>query len=55
MFAIYMPHQNLGCLGVQLGSFYADLYFSGSRPFMYVNWFKRARYTMGVWFIRKWR
>lgn len=50
-FAVYMPHQNLGCLGIKLGTFYADLYFMDGSPRLYVNWFQRAKYTLGCWYV----
>jgi len=56
MFEIYMPHQNLGCLGIRCGTFYADLYFEwGGRPRLYVNWFRKSKWTIGWFFARRWR
>jgi len=50
MFKIFMPHQNTGALGIQIGNFYADLTHDwkwGAKPKLYINWFKRAKYYIG--------
>lgn len=59
MFKFYFAHQNLGCFGIQCGDFYADLRYDwqwGNKlPQIYVNWFKQERYSVGLFFVRKWR
>jgi hypothetical protein len=49
MFQIYMPHQNLGCLGLRVGDFYADLFM---RPYVGIychrQGYARRRINLGA-------
>lgn len=68
MFTVYMPHQNLACLGLRVSNpwddsqlVYADLYFNWEglammrRPYVYVNIRGLSRFTLGLFFVRHWR
>jgi len=61
MIDIFMPHQNLNCFGVRIRHpntgaqlLYFDVRIDTNRPVLYVNTGKN-KYTIGIWFIHKWK
>jgi hypothetical protein len=52
-FWIHLPCWNLGCLGITICSFYADLDVKTGH--LYVNWFKRGKYASHIKHFWRWR
>lgn len=68
MFTIFMPHQNLSCLGLRISNpwddsqlAYMDVYLDTygvrlfRKPYFFINARLIGKYTLGLFFIHKWR